>query len=314
MTPYAMSPKRYHVPQSSGRGPPGADGVGLVVLVAQPFTVARAARRLAAKARYAGPRMRRAPIPFLGRWLGCIWLVCAALVLGGAPSAAAAPVCHAGSATSTLVGRPTGKVAWRAELLRRTAVYGEPSRVGLARPGWVGPTQASWLLVLDTSRRADGRCWVKVRLPTRPNDASGWLPADQVLLRPTVWSIAISRPARTLTVFRGGVLARRVSVVIGAPVTPTPTGLFSIIGAWRSPPDAFLGSWILALTAHSDALRAFDGGDGTIGIHGRGGASLLDPLGSADSHGCIRLSNTSIDWLVRSIGAAQLAGIPVRVH
>jgi lipoprotein-anchoring transpeptidase ErfK/SrfK len=128
-----------------------------------------------------------------------------------------------------------------------------------------------------------------------------------------VWSIAISRAKRTLTVLRAGRLARRLSVVIGKPVTPTPTGLFSIIGAWRSQPNAFLGSWILPLTAHSDVLQEFDGGDGTVGIHGRGGASLLDPLGSARSHGCIRLANAAIDWLVDSIGVAQLAGTPVGV-
>jgi lipoprotein-anchoring transpeptidase ErfK/SrfK len=135
-----------------------------------------------------------------------------------------------------------------------------------------------------------------------------------VLLRPTAWSIGVFLAPRTLTVFRVGRVVRRLRVVIGAPATPTPTGLFSIIGAWRSPPTAFLGSWILPLTAHSDALQEFEGGDGTVGIHGRGGASLIDPLGSARSHGCIRLPNDSIDWLVRSIGAAQLAGTPVRVH
>jgi len=53
----------------------------------------------------------------------------------------------------------------------------------------------------------------------------------------------------------------------------------TIIGAWPSSPNAFLGSWILPLTARSDALQQFDGGDGTVGIHGRGRASLLDPLG-----------------------------------
>ena len=102
-------------------------------------------------------------------------------------------------------------------------------------------------------------------------------------------------------------------MVVGKPSTPTPQGLFSIIGAWPSSPNAFLGTWILPLTAHSDALQQFDGGDGTVGIHGRGGASLLDPLGSAASHGCIRVANASIDWLVRSIGVEALPGIPVQV-
>ena len=135
-----------------------------------------------------------------------------------------------------------------------------------------------------------------------------------MILRPTTWRIAVSTAGRSLSVYRRGRLVRRLQVVVGAPDTPTPVGLFSIIGVWASPPDAFLGSWILPLTAHSDTLQQFDGGDGTVGIHGRGGASLLDPLGSARSHGCIRVDNTSIDWLVDSIGVGALAGIPVRVE
>jgi lipoprotein-anchoring transpeptidase ErfK/SrfK len=50
-----------------------------------------------------------------------------------------------------------------------------------------------------------------------------------------------------------------------------------------------------------------EGGDTT-------GASLLDPVGSARSHGCIRLANRAIDWLVGTIGPTQLAGIPVKVR
>jgi L,D-transpeptidase catalytic domain len=239
-------------------------------------------------------------------------LVAVATAFAEAP-AASATSCHGGMATSAIVGHPVSAIAWRAGLLDRTRVYWTP-RARARTEGTVAPAQASSLLVLGATRAPDGRCWVRVRLPTRPNNGGGWLHAEQVRLRPTAWSIAISRAKRTLTVLRAGRVARRWSVVIGAPATPTPTGLFSIIGAWRSPPDAFLGSWILPLTAHSDALQEFDGGDGTVGVHGRGGASLLDPLGSARSHGCIRLANSAIDWLVRSVGAAELAGTPVWVR
>jgi lipoprotein-anchoring transpeptidase ErfK/SrfK len=69
----------------------------------------------------------------------------------------------------------------------------------------------------------------------------------------------------------------------------------------------------LALTAHSKVLHEFGVGHGRIGIHGCGGASLRDPLGTNRSHGCIRLVNTAIDWLVRTIGRAQLPGTPVRI-
>jgi hypothetical protein len=107
---------------------------------------------------------------------------------------------------------------------------------------------------------------------------------------------------------------RRFKVVVGKPTTPSPRGLFSIVGVWRSKPAAFLGSYILPLTAHSNVLQEFEGGDGRVGVHGRGGASLRDPLGSARSHGCIRLANRSINWIVRSIGAGALPGIPVSVR
>jgi hypothetical protein len=258
--------------------------------------------------------MPRIAVPSLHRLL--IWislLACCGVGLLVVPGAAAASACHGGIATAAQVGRPGLQVAWRAELFGATTVYDGTPGAAMHRGGWVRPNQASWLLVLAADSDGDGRCWVEVRLPTRPNSAKGWLRADEVLLQPTDWSIAISRAARSLTLSRQGIVVMHASVVVGKPATPTPTGLFSIIGAWRSPPDAFDGSWVLPLTAHSDVLAIFDGGDGTVGIHGRGGTSLVDPLGTALSHGCIRLDNHAIDRLVRLVGAGGLAGIPVRV-
>ena len=97
-------------------------------------------------------------------------------------------------------------------------------------------------------------------------------------------------------------------------MTPSPLGLFSIVGVWRWDPADFLGSYVLALTAHSNVLQEFGGGDGRVGIHGRGGVSLRDSLGTARSHGCIRMANGAIAWLVRTVGAEALPGVPVRVR
>jgi lipoprotein-anchoring transpeptidase ErfK/SrfK len=136
--------------------------------------------------------------------------------------------------------------------------------------------------------------------------------ASKVVLEKTRWRIVVSTAQRTLTLVRAGAPIRTISVVVGKPSTPTPVGLFAV--AWAIPwhPTDFLGSWVLELTAHSEVLQQFDGGDGTVGIHGRGGASLLDPLGTAASHGCIRLANDSIDWLVATVGA-RLPGTPVQI-
>ena len=214
---------------------------------------------------------------------------------------------------NTIVRAPSHTVAWRAGLETRTAVYSQLPGKKLRPDRWVSPSDAPWLLVVGRTRAADHRCFIRVRLPWRPNDAAGWLDAANVLLRQTPWRIAVSNTNRTLTLFHAGATVRTIRVVVGKPSTPTPDGLFAI--AWAIPwhPNDFLGSWVLTLSAHSNVLQAFDGGDGNVGIHGRGGASLLDPLGSARSHGCIRLANDSIDWLVHTVGRDQLPGTPVQI-
>ncbi len=245
----------------------------------------------------------------LGAFLACVVALCSA-----APSALAAPRCIEGRASAAEVGRPTAATSWRAGLIGRTRLWAKVPRRDKPSRGAVLPRDAPWLLVLRAARDRHERCWLKVRLPSRPNAAASWIRADHVRLRPTAWRIVVSRRARTLSVFEDGDLRRRFRVVIGAPPTPSPEGLFSIVGVWRWNPADFLGSYILPLTAHSHVLQEFGGGDGRVGIHGRGGSSLLDPLGAARSHGCIRLSNGPIEWIVRAVGPGRLPGIPVRVR
>jgi hypothetical protein len=60
----------------------------------------------------------------------------------------------------------------------------------------------------------------------------------------------------------------------------------------------------LPLTAFSATLRRFGGGPGRVAIHGRGGASLNDPLESARSHDSIRIDNGPIAWIANPCHAA----------
>lgn len=253
-------------------------------------------------------------MPGMRRILVVVWLLVACTaVLPVAIARAKSSVCSNALGGAAVSG-PRHAVAWRAEIETHTAVFNRPPGKSLRPARWLAPTDAPWLLILARPRATDGRCWVQVRLPWRPNFAAGWVNANKVFMKQTLWRIEVSTARRTLTVYRAGTPIRTISVVVGKPTTPTPVGLFAI--AWAIPwhPSDFLGSWVLELTAHSDVLQQFDGGDGTVGIHGRGGASLLDPLGSAASHGCIRLANGSIDWLVRTIGVNRLPGTPVRVR
>lgn len=179
-------------------------------------------------------------------------------------------------------------------------------RVGTAT-AWSGQSQV--LLALDAAVR-DGVEWVKVLLPRRRNGTTGWVPRDNVTLGSTPFWVEVGLRSRTVTVLRNGRRALRTRAVVGAPRTPTPLGLSAIYERNRQPdPRAFLGPWALSLTSLSDVLESYGGGPGRTAIHGRAGESLADPLGSARSHGCIRIDNGPIAWMARNLPP----GTPVRV-
>jgi len=179
---------------------------------------------------------------------------------------------------------------------RRSAVR---MRLATATPWTRGPTT---LLVLDDRRDAEGHRWLRVRLPLRPNDAAGWISEDVVRLQRNPWRVMVSTRRRTVAVMRAGRPVRVVRAVIGKPGTPTPHGRFAIYErARQANPSGFVGPWALHLTAHSNVLENFGGGAGRVAIHGRAGASLLDPLGSARSHGCVRVDSAFISRLARDL-------------
>ena len=208
--------------------------------------------------------------------------------------------------------KPTLKQATIARIVVATDVR---ARAGAGAVEMRLRTQAQWtggpvrLLVLD-GRRARGKLWLRVRLPARPNHASGWVNADHLVTTTTRWRVVIRTRARRVLVYRSGRLVRSVRAVVGTDSTPTPRGLFAIWEEARQPQrDGFLGPWALHLTAHSTVLENFGGGAGRVAIHGRSGASLLDPLGTARSHGCVRIDNGDVRWLARKL----LPGTPVRI-
>ena len=72
-------------------------------------------------------------------------------------------------------------------------------------------------------------------------------------------------------------------------------------------PSAAGAPFALALSARSNVLQEFDGGPGQIAIHGL--ENLGGTLGTAVSHGCIRLGLQAITWLVQRIAP----GTPVTI-
>ena len=220
--------------------------------------------------------------------------------LAAAPPAAIAPPSRADGAT-------TARIAATTNARPRP---GGRRRVARLTPLTDWSRQAQTLLVLDGAWRAE-RQWLKVRLPIRPKGVTGWILRSKALLGHTPYWVDLRLRSRRLTVYRDGKRIRSVRAVIGAPGTPTPRGLAAIYERNRQPdPAGFLGPWALSLTALSDVLESYGGGPGRVAIHGRGGASLRDPLGSARSHGCVRIDNGVVDWLARQV----TPGTPVDVR
>ncbi len=177
------------------------------------------------------------------------------------------------------------------------------------------PTQARWnggtvgLLVLDTGTAADGSLWLKVLVPIRPNGTNGWIAADDVELSRTRYRIEILTRQRIVRFLDAGrvvhVSGRRRDAALADTARPVcgrrarpPAQPQGIPGNLGTPPDGVL--------QHTAELRRRP-------RHGRDprprGTSLLDPLGTARSHGCIRITNRAIAY----IEARAVEGTPVQI-
>ena len=139
--------------------------------------------------------------------------------------------------------------------------------------------------------------WVRVLLPIRPNGSSGWLHADDVQVTQNPYHIQVDVAAHQITVFNATQVVYQGPVAVGAPATPTPPGLYYTRVLLQTPdPGSVYGPFAYGLSAHSDALTTFEGGDAEIGIHGNNDASAL---GKSVSHGCIRMDNGTITMLAK---------------
>jgi lipoprotein-anchoring transpeptidase ErfK/SrfK len=149
--------------------------------------------------------------------------------------------------------------------------------------------------------------WLRVRLPGRPNGRTGWINRQRTVAAATRWHIVVNVRTRRLTVYRSSRPVRTVKAVVGKPSTPTPLGRFFVEEAIQLRPVDVGAPFALALSARSAVLQEFDGGPGQIAIHGLSNVGGVP--GTAVSHGCIRLANAMMRWLVVRIGP----GVPVTV-
>jgi lipoprotein-anchoring transpeptidase ErfK/SrfK len=161
------------------------------------------------------------------------------------------------------------------------------------------------LPLLASAGRHDS--WLRVRLPGRPNGHAGWISARGTRVSATGWRIRVKLSDRRVNVYRDGRGIRSFRAVIGKPSTPTPRGSFFVEEALALSAGAPGAPFALATSARSNALQEFEGGPGQIALHGT--RNISGALGTAVSHGCIRLSSRAIAWLASRIGA----GVPLTI-
>lgn len=179
------------------------------------------------------------------------------------------------------------------------------TRVRAWRPITGRPTV---LPVIGHGKSKDGIRLLRVMLPGRPNGRKGWIARRGTVLTRTSWHVVVRTSSRRVLVYRRGRLVRSFAAIVGKPSTPTPHGRFFVEESIRMPPGSAGVPFALALSARSNVLQEFAGGPGQVALHGVG--NIGGTLGTAVSHGCVRLSAGSISWMAARIGP----GVPVTIR
>jgi lipoprotein-anchoring transpeptidase ErfK/SrfK len=231
----------------------------------------------------------------LAHWPGrllVLGLIAASQLAATADFASAAPVRSRVPATQQLAVMLT---AYRAHLAPRA---GSP-QTALVPANRPITGERTTLPVIGHATGPGGIRWLHVMLPGRPNGSTGWVARQGTRKLTTSWHIVVNLGQRRVTAYRSGRAVKAFRAVVGKSSTPTPSGNFFVEETVRMSPGEPGGPFALATSARSNVLQEFEGGPGQIALHGRD--NLGGTLGSAESHGCVRLDTAAIDWLVARI-------------
>ena len=161
-------------------------------------------------------------------------------------------------------------------------------------------------LALRSYTDPEGRRWVQIRLPGRPNGQAGWVRGDalEVLHRVTTM-LRIDRRTLRATLYRDGRTVWRAPVGVGKASTPTPAGRFYVRERLHVPESNTIYGPLAFGTSAYARLSDWPGG-GVVGIHGTNEPRLIP---GRPSHGCVRLQLRDL----RRLGRLMPIGTPVRI-
>ena len=225
-----------------------------------------------------------------------------------AATAAGSPTAGAQDQARTSVPRVQELVALSTPHAARRAPRRSSTRLLIVSAHRPLTNEQTVLPVTAHATSADGARWLRVRLPGRPNGHTGWIERAKTVSRVTAWHLVVELSTRRVAVYRNGAIVRTFRAVIGKPATPTPTGAFFVEEAVQLSAGDVGAPFALALSARSNVLQEFEGGPGQVALHGL--ANVGGILGTAISHGCVRLDAKTMTWLVARIGP----GVPVTIR
>jgi lipoprotein-anchoring transpeptidase ErfK/SrfK len=168
-----------------------------------------------------------------------------------------------------------------------------------ARVEWSFPAKNAFgqqvsFLVTGSHRMPAGTPWLHIQLGVKPNEATAWVPEDEVTVRRVRESVVVDLSQRTLNLYRDGRSVERFTVGVGQPQWPTTPGRYFV---WAKVPQASpfgpYGVYALGLSGFSTVLTDWPGG-GRMAIHGTSDPS---DRGQQVSHGCIRVYNPDMQKL-----------------
>lgn len=151
------------------------------------------------------------------------------------------------------------------------------------------------LVFVVTENRGD---WLKVMVPTRPNQQEGWIKASDVTLSTHEWHAEINITTNTLKLWEGDELVAETGTIDGTPGTPTPLGTFYFNEKLERSPGSAYGSWIFSTNGYSDSLELFDDGLPVFAVHGTNNPAQIR---SDISNGCVRIPNEVIEMMAERV-------------
>ena len=140
--------------------------------------------------------------------------------------------------------------------------------------------------------------WLGIQTGLLGNGELGWMRFDATRMERlwTKYAMRIDLSERTLQLRYGGKPIESYSVTVGASGSDTPLGRFAVTDAITFTGSPWYGCCALALNAHQPALPiGWIGGD-RVAIHGTTGS-----VGLAESHGCIRATNATMQELFKRV-------------